>query len=105
MLEKKQFYIDGAWVAPSAQRQLEVVDPSTGQAYAAISIGDASDADRAVAAAKRAFESWSRTEPSERLKLVERLLEIYKRRAPETAWHTPHASLNATPEPHSSRNG
>ena len=85
MLEKKQFYIDGAWVAPSAQRELEVVDPSTGQAYAAISIGDASDADRAVAAAKRAFESWSRTEPSERLKLVERLLEIYKRRAPEMA--------------------
>ncbi len=85
MLEKKQFYIDGAWGAPSAQRELEVVDPSTGQAYAAISIGDASDADRAVAAAKRAFESWSRTEPSERLKLVERLLEIYKRRAPEMA--------------------
>lgn len=85
MLEKKQFYIDGAWVAPSAHRELEVVDPSTGQAYAAISIGDTSDADRAVAAAKRAFESWSRTEPSERLKLVERLLEIYKRRAPEMA--------------------
>lgn len=85
MLEKKQFYIDGAWVAPSARRELDVVDPSTGEAYAAISIGDESDADHAVAAAKRAFEGWSKTEPSLRLKLVERLLEIYKRRAPDMA--------------------
>ncbi len=85
MLEKKQFYIDGAWVAPSAGRELAVIDPSTEQACAVISLGDDADADRAVAAAKRAFGSWSRTEPAKRLRLVERLLEIYKRRAPDMA--------------------
>ena len=85
MLEKKQFYIDGEWVAPHLPRELPVIDPSTEQPCAVICIGDNTDADRAVAAAKRAFESWSSTEPSTRLRLVERLLEIYKRRAPEMA--------------------
>jgi aldehyde dehydrogenase (NAD+) len=85
MLEKKQFYIDGAWVAPSGSRELAVIDPSTEQACAVIAIGDDADADRAVAAAKRAFPRWSRTEPAERLRLVERLLDIYKRRAPDMA--------------------
>ena len=85
MLEKKQFYIDGAWVAPHQPRELPVIDPSTEQPCAVICIGDNTDADRAVAAAKRAFETWSSTEPSTRLGLVERLLDIYKRRAPEMA--------------------
>ncbi|MGU7771619.1 aldehyde dehydrogenase family protein [Burkholderia sp. MR1-5-21] len=85
MLEKKQFYIDGEWVAPQVARELPVIDPSTEQPCAVISIGEEVDADRAVAAAKRAFEAWSTTDPTERLRLVERLLEIYKRRAPEMA--------------------
>ena len=85
MLEKKQFYIDGEWVAPGQPRELAVIDPSTEQPCAVICIGDNTDVDRAVAAAKRAFEPWSGTEPSMRLGLVERLLGIYKRRAPEMA--------------------
>jgi aldehyde dehydrogenase (NAD+) len=85
MLEKKHFYIDGDWVAPLEARELPVIDPSTEQPCAVISIGGNDDTDRAVAAAKRAFETWSRTEPEERLGLVERLLEIYKRRTPEMA--------------------
>ena len=85
MLEKKQFYIDGEWVAPGQPRELAVIDPSTEQPCAVICIGDNTDVDRAVAAAKRAFETWSGTEPSTRLGLVERLLGIYKRRAPEMA--------------------
>lgn len=85
MLEKKQFYIDGEWVAPRQPRELPVIDPSTEQPCAVICIGDNTDADRAVAAAKRAFESWSSTEPETRLRLVERLLDIYKQRAPEMA--------------------
>lgn len=85
MLEKKLFYIDSEWVAPLEARELAVIDPSTEEACAVISIGSPADADRAVAVAKRAFESWSKTAPAERLKLVERLLEIYKRRAPEMA--------------------
>lgn len=85
MLEKKLFYIDGEWVAPQEVRELAVTDPSTEQPCAVISIGNAADTDRAVAVAKRAFGSWSKTEPGERLELVERLLDIYKRRSSEMA--------------------
>ena len=85
LLEKKQFYIDGEWVAPHLPRELPVIDPSTEQPCAVICIGDNTDADRAVAAAKRAFETWSGTEPATRLQLVEHLLSIYKRRSPEMA--------------------
>jgi len=85
MLEKKQFYIDGAWVAPVKAHDFPVIDPSTEETCAVISLGSDEDADRAVAAAKRALPSWSQTQPAERLALVERLLEIYKRRAPEMA--------------------
>jgi aldehyde dehydrogenase (NAD+) len=85
MLEKRNFYIDGAWVAPKTAQDLPVIDPSTEEACATISLGSAADADRAVAAAKLAFPSWSRTKPAERLALVEKLLDVYKRRAPEMA--------------------
>lgn len=85
MLDKKLFYIDGQWVAPLEPRELPVVDPSTEEPVASISIGSAGDADRAVAAAKSAFESWSKTSPAERLSLVERLLDIYTKRAEEMA--------------------
>jgi len=85
MLEKKQFYIDGAWVAPLTAHDFPVIDPSSETTCAVISLGSDEDTDRAVAAAKRALPSWSQTRPAERLALVERLLEIYQRRAPEMA--------------------
>jgi len=85
MLEKKQFYIDGAWVAPVKANDFPVIDPSSETTCAVISLGSDEDADRAVAAAKRALPSWSQTRPAERLALVERLLKIYQRRAPEMA--------------------
>lgn len=86
MLDKRQFYIDGKWVAPETARELVVINPSTEQPCAVISIGGVADTDRAVHAARQALESWSRTRPAERLRLVERLLEIYERRAPEMAF-------------------
>ncbi|WP_304617135.1 aldehyde dehydrogenase family protein [Paracoccus sp. (in: a-proteobacteria)] len=85
MLDKRSFYIDGAWVAPAAPRDLEVIDPSTEEPVAVISLGGQADTDRAVAAAKRAFPAWAATPPAERLALVEKILEIYKRRAPDMA--------------------
>ena len=81
MIVKKDFYIDGKWVAPIEANDLEVIDPSTEEACAVISIGSAADTDRAVAAAKAAFETWSRTKPAERLAYVEKILEIYQARA------------------------
>lgn len=85
MLDKRQFYIEGRWVTPQKARELAVIDPSTEQPCAVISIGDVADADRAIEAARSAFGHWSRTEPAERLRLVKRLLDIYKRRAPDMA--------------------
>ncbi len=85
MLEKRKFYIDGAWVDPIEARGFEVIDPSSEEAFAVISLGGDADTDRAVEAARRAFEGWSNTAPGERLAKVERLLEIYNRRAAEMA--------------------
>lgn len=85
MLEKLQFYIDGAWVDPIEATRLDVIDPSSEEAFAVISLGGDADTDRAVAAAKRAFDAWADTSPAERLEKVERLLGIYNRRANDMA--------------------
>ena len=59
MLERRDFYINGAWVAPAAPRDCAVIDPSTEEACAIISLGDQADTDAAVAAAKAAFPAWN----------------------------------------------
>ena len=51
LADKRKFYIDGAWVDPAAARDLEVIDPTTEEPVAVISIGGQADTDRAVAAA------------------------------------------------------
>ncbi|MFV0359312.1 aldehyde dehydrogenase family protein [Tropicimonas sp.] len=85
MIEKRQFYINGAWVGPAAARDFPVIDPSTEEEVALISLGDQADTDAAVAAANAAFPAWSQTDPAERIACVERILEIYNRRAEEMA--------------------
>lgn len=90
LLDKRKFYIDGAWVDPARASDLEVIDPSTEEAVAVISLGDQADTDCAVAAAKAAFAGWSRTEPAERLAYVQKILDIYQRRAEEIAWAISH---------------
>ncbi|UXU76153.1 aldehyde dehydrogenase family protein [Paracoccus sp. SMMA_5_TC] len=85
MADKRKFYIDGAWVDPRAPRDLEVIDPSTEEPVAVISLGDQADTDAAVAAAKAAFPAWAATPPAERLAHVERILQIYRRRAADIA--------------------
>jgi len=83
MLEKRDFYINGAWVAPIAGRDLEVIDPSTEEPCAVISLGGAADADAAVASARAALPGFMATPPAERLALVKRILEVYNRRNDE----------------------
>ena len=85
MLDKRKFYINGEWVAPLAANDLEVLNPATEKPVAVISMGTAADIDRAVAAAKKAFVSYSRTSVEERLAPLEKLLSIYKRRYEEMA--------------------
>ncbi|MCM2402741.1 aldehyde dehydrogenase family protein [Rhizobium sp. S153] len=85
MLDKRKFYIDGAWVDPITPNDLDVINPATEQPVAVISMGSAADIDRAVAAAKKAFQSYSRTSLDERIALLEKLLAIYTRRYDEMA--------------------
>ena len=85
LADKRKFYIDGAWVDPAEARDLEVIDPTTEEPFAVISVGGQADTDRAVAAAKAAQPSWAATPPAERLAFAERLLEVYKRRNDDVA--------------------
>lgn len=90
ILNKRQFYIDGKWVDPIKPHDLEVIDPSTEEPVAVISLGDQADTDAAVAAAKRAFPEWSAIPPADRLAYVEKILSIYERRSQDMAWAITH---------------
>jgi aldehyde dehydrogenase (NAD+) len=85
MSHELQFYIDGAWVEPSSNATLDVIDPSTEEAYIKIAMGTAADVNRAVAAAKAAFPSYSQTSREERLALLKRIQEAYQARYADIA--------------------
>ncbi len=85
MIEKRQFYIDGQWVDPTAPRDHNVIDPSNEEPCAVISLGGQADTDAAVAAAKAAFPAWMATPVETRIALAEKLLEIYNSRSEEMA--------------------
>lgn len=85
MIEKRQFYINGEWVNPTTAHDYHVINPTTEEPCAVISLGSKADADAAVAAAKAAFPAWMATPPEERIALVEKLLELYLARADEMA--------------------
>lgn len=85
MFEYTKFYINGQWVDPVTPRTLEVLDPSTEEACATISLGSEADVDLAVAAAKNAFETFSQTSVDERVSMLERMAEIFQRRIGEIA--------------------
>ncbi len=81
-----QLYIDGKWVAPSGEGTRTLIDPATEEAWATVtSGGGAADVDRAVAAAKRAFASFSQTSIEERVALIDRIIAAYERREAELA--------------------
>ena len=85
MIEKRDFYIDGAWTAPAEANDWTVIDPSTEEPAAVISLGSQADTDAAVAAANRAFPGWAATPPAERIALMEKVLELYTARQDEMA--------------------
>jgi aldehyde dehydrogenase (NAD+) len=85
MSHYQQFYIGGEWVNPSGSRTLDVIDPSTEEAFATIALGNEVDVDRAVAKARAAFPEYSTTSREERLALMRRLLEVYKSRYDDIA--------------------
>jgi aldehyde dehydrogenase (NAD+) len=85
MSHELQFYIDGAWVDPVAPKVFDVVDPSSEDVFAQISLGSKADVDKAVAAARRAFLTFGFTSPAERLELLRRIVEVYKKRSNDLA--------------------
>ena len=80
MKDKKKFYINGQWVNPIKAKDFDVINPSTEEVCAIISLGSSEDTDLAVKSAKSSFETWKETSKQERIKLLEKLLEIYKSR-------------------------
>lgn len=85
MIEKRDFYINGAWVPPAKARDCAVINPSTEEPCAVISLGDQADTDAAVAAAKAAFPAWAATSPAMRRDYVVKILEQYEARKEELA--------------------
>ena len=83
--QKKNFYIDGQWVTPSKSNDFEVIDPSTEEICAIISLGSESDTNHAVKAAKNSFLAWWDTSKEKKLELLNNLLNIYQKRSLDMA--------------------
>ncbi len=85
MRELKQFYINGEWVDPVTPKTLEVINPATEEPCAIISIGSEADADKAVAAAKNAFQHFGYSSREERIALLESCIGAYEKRYDDVA--------------------
>ena len=80
MENKKNFYIDGKWVAPKSKQEIKVINPATEENCAVISLGNKEDIDYAVTSAKKAYNTWAFSPKEERIRLLEKLYENYKKR-------------------------
>ncbi|QHL90910.1 aldehyde dehydrogenase family protein [Sphingomonas changnyeongensis] len=85
MMNYPHHYIDGAWVESEGGRRHQVINPATEEPCTEITLGSAADVDRAVAAARRAFDDFSRTSVDERAALLERIIAVYKTRMADIA--------------------
>lgn len=85
MIEKRQFYINGQWVDPIQATDHQVIDPSTEDPCAVISLGSDADADAAVAAARTALPGWMATPAADRIALVQKLADVYQTRGEDLA--------------------
>jgi aldehyde dehydrogenase (NAD+) len=85
MREHMQFYIDGQWVDPVTPKSLAVINPANEAVCGHISAGSAADVDKAVAAARKAFETFSLTSREERIELLQNIQAEYQKRSVEIA--------------------
>jgi len=85
MTDLSKFYIDGKWVSPTQGREFAVINPASEEPIATISMGGAADVDKAVDAAKRAFDAYSETTVEQRVALLRRIVEVYKAKSDEMA--------------------
>ncbi|HEX7744328.1 MAG TPA: aldehyde dehydrogenase family protein [Micromonosporaceae bacterium] len=84
-IPRTDFYLDGQWVAPASGHTLPVRNPATEQVIATVPAGTATDVDRAVTAARAAFDGWARTPPADRAATLDRLHVALTARADEIA--------------------
>jgi aldehyde dehydrogenase (NAD+) len=85
MTDHLNFYIDGAWVPPVKPATRDVINPATEKSIGKISMGSAADVDKAVTAARRAFESYSKTTREERIALLQKIVAVYQSKYEEMA--------------------
>ncbi|MGH7787132.1 MAG: aldehyde dehydrogenase family protein [Candidatus Binatia bacterium] len=85
MKEALDFYINGKWVPPVTKKTLDVINPATEEVVGRISLGSAADVDKAVTAARTAFETFGRTTREERIALLEKIIAAYGARMGEMA--------------------
>jgi aldehyde dehydrogenase (NAD+) len=85
MREALQFYVDGRWVSPTGATVIDVIDPADAGIAGRVAIGNAEDVDHAVAAARKAFDSFSRSSVQERLDLLDAIIAAYQKRADDIA--------------------
>ncbi|MFV2177169.1 aldehyde dehydrogenase [Actinomadura sp. LOL_016] len=87
MVEQKRLFIGGEWTDPGTDGVIDVVSPHTEEVIASVAGAAPPDADRAVAAARAAFDDgpWPRLDPAERAATVRRLAELYRGRRKEMA--------------------
>ena len=85
MKDCRKFYIDGKWVQPTEPKDFPVVNPATEERIATISLGGRADVEKAVAAAKKAFATYSETTVEQRLALLQKIIEVYQAHYEEMA--------------------
>src|SRR5262245_37347578 len=80
----KNFYIGGEWVAPQSSRKLDLISPITEECFVSVPEASEKDVDRAVRAAREAFDRgpWPRMSMRERAKFVTAMGEELKKRLP-----------------------
>jgi aldehyde dehydrogenase (NAD+) len=83
MVQRLKFYIDGAWQDPVSRKTLPVTNPANEEVLYEIALGSKADLDKAVAAARRTFETFSLTKREERVDLLAKIVEVYKKRMKE----------------------
>lgn len=86
-MQRENVFIGGVWETPLGDRTIRVVSPHTERVIAEVAAPSTADADRAVAAARRAFDEdpWPRTAPAERVAAVRRLADLYEPHREEIA--------------------
>jgi len=83
MREYLKFYIDGQWVDPVTPATAEVINPATEEVSGRISLGSPADVDKAVAAARKAFETYSQVSVKDRVDMLEAIQAEYLKREEE----------------------